>query len=133
MVDAAASAEEREVVIEGQGALFDRPEFESSEKLRAFLRAFEEKERLLGLLDRTIVATGVTVLVGSEAKLADVSDIGVISAPYRSSGQGAGTVGIVGPTRMDYGKLMPLVGFMSEVISDVLDQGDDGQHEDDGD
>jgi heat-inducible transcriptional repressor len=128
VVDAAATTEPRDVVIEGQGTLFDRPEFESSEKLRAFLRTFEEKERLLGLLDRTIVATGVTVLVGSEAKLADVSDIGVISAPYRSSGQGAGTVGIVGPTRMDYGKLMPLVGFMSDVMSEVLDPGehDDG-------
>lgn len=121
VVEAAANAEERDVVIEGQGALFDRPEFESSEKMRAFLRAFEEKERLVGLLDRTIAASGVTVLVGSEANLVDVPDIGVITAPYRAGGQGAGTVGLVGPTRMDYGKLMPLVGFMSEVITDVLD------------
>ncbi len=125
MVDAAAGAEAREMVIEGQGALFDRPEFESSEKMRAFLRAFEEKERLVGLLDRTIAASGVTVLVGSEANLVDVPDIGVISAAYRAGGHGAGTVGLVGPTRMDYGKLMPLVGFMSEVISDVLDPGEE--------
>jgi heat-inducible transcriptional repressor len=124
IVEAAVDAEEREMVIEGQGALFDRPEFESSEKMRAFLRAFEEKERLVGLLDRTIAASGVTVLVGSEANLVDVPDIGVISAAYRAGGYGAGTVGLVGPTRMDYGKLMPLVGFMSEVISDVLDPGD---------
>ena len=93
--------------------------------MRAFLRAFEEKERLVGLLDRTIAASGVTVLVGSEANLVDVPDIGVISAAYRAGGHGAGTVGLVGPTRMDYGKLMPLVGFMSEVISDVLDPGEE--------
>ncbi len=133
MVEAAVSPDAREVVIEGQGALFDRPEFESSEKMRAFLRAFEEKERLVGLLDRTIAAAGVTVLVGSEANLVDVPDIGVISAAYRAGGHGAGTVGLVGPTRMDYGKLMPLVGFMSEVISDVLDPGDPDAGETDPD
>ena len=125
MVEAAVGSEAREVVIEGQGALFDRPEFVSSEKMRAFLRAFEEKEKLVGLLDRTIAASGVTVLLGSEANLVDVPDIGVISAVYRAGGHGAGSVGLVGPTRMDYGKLMPLVGFMSEVISDVLDPGED--------
>jgi heat-inducible transcriptional repressor len=128
MVDAAAADEDREVIIEGQGALFDRPEFESAEKMRAFLRTFEEKERLVGLLDRTIVASGVTVLLGSEANLVDVPDIGVISASYRTGGISTGTVGIVGPTRMDYGKLMPLVGFMSEVMGGVLD-GEDGDEE----
>lgn len=132
MVDAAAGPEEREMVIEGQGALFDRPEFESSEKMRGFLRAFEEKERLVGLLDRTIAASGVTVLVGSEANLVGVPDIGMISAAYRAGGQGAGTVGLVGPARLDYGKLMPLVGFMSEVISGVLDPGE-GEEGDDPD
>ncbi len=127
MVDAASADEAREVVIEGQGGLFDRPEFESAEKMRAFLRTFEEKERLVGLLDRTIVASGVTVLVGSETNLVDIPDIGVISAMYRTGGLSTGTVGIVGPTRMDYGKLMPLVGFMSEVIGGVLDGEDDEQ------
>lgn len=127
IVDAAAADEDREVVIEGQGALFDRPEFESAEKMRAFLRTFEEKERLVGLLDRTIVASGVTVLVGSETNLVDIPDIGVISASYRTGGLSTGTVGIVGPTRMDYGKLMPLVGFMSEVMGGVLDRDDDDE------
>src|SRR5690606_29619005 len=107
MVDATLSSEERrsEIVIEGQGVLFDRPEFSSAEKIRSFLRAFEERETLLELLERTLVSGGFQVLIGSETRLGDVDDISVISASYRQAGSGTGTVGVIGPTRMDYGKV----------------------------
>lgn len=123
-VDAAVAAAPRtdEVIIEGQGVLFDRPEFADSEKIRGFLRTFEEKERLLDLLDRTIAAGGVQVLVGSETNLVEVPDIGLISTSYRTHGVRAGSLAIVGPTRMDYAKLMPIVGFAAQVTSDVLDR-----------
>lgn len=119
---AAATIRTEEVIIEGQGLLFDRPEFSDSEKIRGFLRTFEEKERLLDLLDRTIAAGGVQVLVGSEANLVEAPDIGLISTSYRTNGVRMGTLAIVGPTRMDYAKLMPLVGFAAQVTSDVLDR-----------
>lgn len=119
---AAATIRTEEVIIEGQGLLFDRPEFADSEKIRGFLRTFEEKERLLDLLDRTIAAGGVQVLVGSEANLVEAPDIGLISTSYRTNGVRVGTLAIVGPTRMDYAKLMPLVGFAAQVTSDVLDR-----------
>ncbi len=110
-----------EVVIEGHTVLFDRPEFSDPEKIRRYLRTFEEKERLLGLLDQTLLAGGVQVLIGSETALEDLPDISLISANYKRGGVRAGTVGIIGPTRMDYGKLVPLVGFTAQVMSDVLD------------
>lgn len=123
MLDAAASAASRDgdVIIEGQGALFDRPEFADAEKIRGFLRAFEDKERLLDLLDRTIAAGGVQVLVGSEARFPEAPDIGLITANYTTGGVPAGSVAVVGPTRMDYAKLMPLVRFAAQVTGDVLD------------
>jgi heat-inducible transcriptional repressor len=110
-----------DLVIEGQGALFDRREFEDPEKIRRFLRTFEERERLLGLLDRAIAAGGVRVLVGSEAELDAADDVGVISTSYRAHGVPSGSLGLIGPTRLDYAKLMPLVGFTAQVVSDVLD------------
>lgn len=110
-----------EVVIEGHTVLFDRPEFSDPEKIRRYLRTFEEKEQLLSLLDQTLAAGGVQVLIGSETELEDVPDISLISANYRRGGINAGAVGIIGPTRMDYGKLVPLVGFTAQVMSDVLD------------
>ncbi len=109
------------VVIEGQGALFDRPEFGDAEKIRSFLSAFEEKQKLLELLEQTLLADGVQVFIGSEAALDEVSDIGVISSSYRRDGSNVGSLGIVGPTRMDYRKYVPLVGFAANVLSDVLD------------
>ena len=137
MLDATVRSEQRtdDVVIEGQGVLFDRPEFHDAEKIRGFLKTFEERERLLDLLDRTLAAGGVTVLVGSEANLVDAPDVGVISANYSAHGVTAGALGVIGPTRMDYAKLMPLVGFTAQVMSDVLagrsaEEGDDEDDED---
>lgn len=124
IVEAAAAVPsdvEDVLVIEGQGALFDRREFSDPEKIRRFLRTFEERERLLGLLERTIAAGGVQVLVGSEAELEPESDVGVISSSYLAHGVPSGSLGVIGPSRLDYAKLMPLVGFTAEVVSDVLD------------
>ncbi len=101
--------------------LFDRPEFGDAEKIRRYLSAFEEKQKLLQLLEQTLLADGVQVFIGSEAALDDVDDISVISSPYRRDGARVGSFGIVGPTRMDYKKYVPLVGFAADVLSDVLD------------
>lgn len=134
MVEAAAAGSDApgEVVIEGHSVLFGRPEFTDAEKIRRYLRTFEEKERLLGLLDQTLVAGGVQVLIGSEAALTDEPDISLISANYKRGGVSAGTLGIIGPTRMDYGKVVPLVGFTAQVMSDVLDgRGADDDEDDD--
>lgn len=122
VVEAVSSASEErgDLVIEGQGRLFDRPEFADVEKIRSYLRAFEEKERLLAMLDRTLAAGGVQVLIGTETDLADVRDISLISAKYGQNGQAIGALGVIGPTRMDYAKVVPLVGFTAECMSELL-------------
>ena len=113
--------EETQVVIEGQGALFDRPEFGDAEKIRLYLSAFEEKRQLLELLEETLLADGVRVFIGSETALDEPRDISMISSPYRRDGSSVGSFGIVGPTRMDYRKYVPLVGFAANLLSDLLD------------
>lgn len=123
MVEAtvAGQAEKTQVVIEGQGALFDRPEFGDAEKIRGYLSAFEEKQKLLELLEQTLLADGVQVFIGSETALDALRDISLISSPYRRGGSSVGSFGIVGPTRMDYRRYVPLVGFAANLLSDVLD------------
>ena len=126
-----AAAEEQgpeEVLIEGQGRLFDRPEFLDAEKIRRFLRAFQDKERLVGLLGTAISAGGVQVRIGSEAKLDDVEDVSLISASYGQPGDATGTLAVIGPTRIDYAKVVPLVGFTAKVIGELLS----GQLDEDG-
>jgi heat-inducible transcriptional repressor len=120
-----------EVHIEGQRLLFGRPEFASGEKIRAFLRAFEERERLLSLLDRTIVAGGVQVVIGLEANIEDVEDVSLVSATYKEPSGGMGTVGIIGPTRMDYAKVVPLVEFTATAMGRVLGGDTDDDADDD--
>lgn len=123
LLDAAVSAggPRDNVVIEGQGLLLERPEFADVEKLRSLVRAFEDRERLLDLLDRTLTAGGVQVLIGKETNLGDVEDLTMISASYRHGG----SLGVIGPTRMDYGKVVPLVGYTASVVADLLDGNDD--------
>ena len=134
MVDAALTQDSGrpEVVIEGQGRLFDRPEFQSAETIRAFLRTFEEKAQLLDLLDRTLAVGGVQILIGAEAELDDVRDVSVISASY-GRGAAGGSVGIIGPSRMDYAKVVPLVEFTARTIGRILEGSSDEDDDDPAD
>ena len=121
MIDAAVEREEpAKVRIEGQGRLFDRPEFLDADKIRQYLRAFDDKERLLELLEQTLASGGVRVLIGSETRLEHVDDISLISSPFSGSGSAKGSLGVIGPTRMDYAKVVPLVGFTARVMSEIL-------------
>lgn len=108
------------VLVEGQHLLFDRPEFSSAEKIRRFLKAFEDRELLLSLLDDTLASGGVHVRIGADAELGEVQDVSVISANYRHSDQSVGTVSVIGPARVDYGKIVPLVGFTAHMIGRTL-------------
>ncbi|MEM1418561.1 MAG: heat-inducible transcriptional repressor HrcA [Myxococcota bacterium] len=121
MVDATAQAASSggDLVID-QGRLFDRPEFLDADKIRRYLRAFDDREHLLALLESTLGAGGVSVLIGSEVSLGTVDDVSVISSRYERDVQSAGTVAVIGPTRMDYAKVVPLVGYTAQVMSRVL-------------
>lgn len=123
IIDAAVEGEQRStsLVIEGQDRLFDRPEFLDADKIRRYLRAFDDKGRLVDLLEKTLAAGGVRVLIGSEAGLTDVEDVSIISSSFRRSG----SLGVIGPTRMDYGKVVPLVEFTAKAVGEVLASADE--------
>jgi heat-inducible transcriptional repressor len=117
-----AASDERAVLIEGQTRLLGQPDFANVDKMRGVLGALEEKERLLELLDRTMAAGGVQVLIGAEVQLIESQDLTVIAAPYGSPGAGSGTLGLIAPTRIDYQKVVPLVGCAASMVSDLLDK-----------
>ena len=122
VVDATLYAESgsREVVIQGQQLLLGQPDFASVEKMRSVLGALAEQERLLELLDRTLAAGGVQVLIGAEAQLPDTQDLSLITAPFGR--EGLGTLGVIAPTRTNYQKVVPLVGFAANLLTDLLEQ-----------
>jgi heat-inducible transcriptional repressor len=109
-----------EVVIEGQALLLDRPEFGNVDRLRELLLALEARERLVGLLDRTLDSDRVQVFLGEETSSAVGYPVSVVAARYRERGGPAGAVGVIGPTRMDYPLVVPLVAAAADAMSTAL-------------
>ncbi|MFO0757333.1 MAG: heat-inducible transcriptional repressor HrcA [Byssovorax sp.] len=112
-----------EVLIEGQSRLIDLPEYADAGRLKKLMLALEERQELLDLLDKTLAAGSVTVYVGSEAGDLGGGELSLVVAPFADHGRVAGTVGVLGPTRMDYAKVMPLVDATAAAMSEALAKG----------
>ncbi len=108
------------LVIEGQARLIDLPEYSDVARLKKVVLALEEREELVGLLDRTLAAGSVTVFVGSETGDLGGGELSLVVAPYTDRGRIAGTIGVLGPTRMDYAKVMPIVDATATAMSEAL-------------
>lgn len=110
-----------EVKIGGTAHFLDQPEFaQHQERMRAVLRALEEKETLLRLLDRCLEAEGVNVVIGSESAVEDVMECSLITHTYNEGEQPVGVVGILGPKRMEYPRLMSIVEYTANVLTRML-------------
>src|SRR5262249_14767986 len=93
------------VVIEGEALLLEHPEFSDVDRMRQLVLALGERETIVSLLDRTIRAEEVQIFVGSEAGDLGGGALSLVAAPYSDQGRLAGTIGVLGPTRMDYPKV----------------------------
>lgn len=119
---------ETDVVIEGQAKLFEHPEFSDAEGLRQLVTAFDARERLVGLLDATLAAGSsggggvATVVVGKEAGDLAGGQLSIVRAPYTDHGRTSGTVAVIGPMRMDYPKVLPLVSATANAMSEFIDK-----------
>lgn len=114
------SSSER-VLIEGTGSFLETPEFaEDVRRMRALFKALDEKHKLLSLLDRVQRAREMQIFIGAESEFGSQGDVTVIASPYGADDQVLGTVGVIGPTRLDYQRVIPLVNFTARVLSRVL-------------
>ncbi|HET9955102.1 MAG TPA: heat-inducible transcriptional repressor HrcA [Polyangiaceae bacterium] len=123
LLGAAAQGLERraDVVIEGQARLLDQPEFGSVNSLRELMAAFEDRERLVKLLDQAIFADRVNVFLGEETRQMVGCAVSLVAAAYRDEdGAPTGAVGVIGPERMDYPFVVPLVGATAEAMTVML-------------
>lgn len=107
-----------EIMVDGASNLIATTE--DLDRAKRVLRTLEEKDVILKLLDRTLNAPGICVFIGAEANLADLTDISVVASTYGSEERPLGTIGVIGPSRMNYSKVIPLVDFTAEVITEVL-------------
>jgi len=119
----APPADERErVLVDGEASFLDAPEFADVGKARALLKAFAEKDRILRVLDRVLRSQEVQIFIGAESEFATVPDVSMVAAPYGVSGRVLGTLAVVGPTRMNYARVIPLVDLTARELSRALAQ-----------
>jgi heat-inducible transcriptional repressor len=114
------------VLAHGEESFLDAPEFADVQKARALLKAFAEKDRILRVLDRVLGAQEVQIFIGAESEFAAVPDVSVVAAPYGLGDKFLGTLAVVGPTRMNYARVIPLVDLTARQISRALAALSDG-------
>jgi len=119
----AASESSEEVVISGESNLLDSQDLSSNMvNLRKLFELFDRRTGLLQLLEISNRAQGVQIFIGGEAGVAPLDECSVITAPYEVDGRIVGTVGVIGPTRMAYERVIPIVDITAKLLSSLLTQ-----------
>ena len=111
---------QEEYVVAGESRLIQQAGANDMDKLRELFDAFERKRDLLELLDRCSRADGVQIFIGEEAGYEVLGDYSVITAPYAQGTQPVGVLGVIGPTRMAYERVIPLVDITARLLTAAL-------------
>ena len=111
---------QEEYVVAGESRLIQQASANDMDKLRELFDAFERKRDLLELLDRCSRADGVQIFIGEEAGYEVLGDYSVITAPYAQGTQPVGVLGVIGPTRMAYERVIPLVDITARLLTAAL-------------
>jgi len=116
-----AMSEHDDVVISGERNLLSVSDLSSNmTSLRKLFEMFEQKTGLVQLLDASSRATGVQIFIGGESQLVPMDDMSVVTAPYEVNGKIVGTLGVIGPTRMAYERVIPIVDITAKLLSNAL-------------
>jgi len=119
--DAAEAKQGRDYVISGEHNLLHVEDFSADMgRLRGLFSLFEQKTELLQLLDAGRRGQGIHIFVGSESGLASLDECSVITAPYSADGQVIGTLAVIGPKRMDYQRVIPIVDITAKLLGNAL-------------
>ena len=120
MARAALEKEAETVFVGGRANVLNHPEFTDLRLLKAALRALEEKRLIIKLLDRTAAADGVCIFIGGAGRQS-LAGLSVVGASYCAAGDCVGSLGVVGPMRMDYARVVPIVAYTARQVSQLLD------------
>jgi heat-inducible transcriptional repressor len=109
-----------EYVIAGETNLMGFAELSNVDRLRRLFEAFNEKRDILQLLDSCLRADGIQIFIGQESGYRILDDISVVTAPYMLDNQVVGVLGIIGPTRMEYERIIAIVDVTAKLLSSAL-------------
>ncbi|MFQ5669836.1 MAG: heat-inducible transcriptional repressor HrcA [Acidobacteriota bacterium] len=120
--------EAEEVLVDGASNVVGEPDFEDVQRMKSLFRAFEEKSRLVEILNACLEQGRSRILIGSETRVPSLSDLTLISSPYSYREQPVGALGVIGPTRMNYDRLVILVESLSRFLSESLSRRAQADH-----
>jgi heat-inducible transcriptional repressor len=120
LLESAISHGEHEVMLSQASALADQPEFASGDGMRKLIALTDTRQRLAALLRERTVRPGITVTIGSENADPMLGELTVVTAEYRSGGF-SGVIGVIGPTRMPYAKVVSVVTHTSRLVTAMLE------------
>jgi heat-inducible transcriptional repressor len=115
-----ASSDKGDVYIKGETNLMTFAELSDIETLKRLFDAFSRKRIMLDLLDRSINANGVQVFIGQESGYRFFDDVSVVTAPYKVDDDQVGVLGVIGPTRMAYDRILPIVDITAKLLGSAL-------------
>jgi len=107
-------------VVAGQSNLLDSASAENMDRLRELFEEFQQQKDILSLMERCVRADGVQIFIGEEAGLDPLVDFSFITAPYQTSGRSVGVLGVIGPTRMAYDRVIPIVDVTARMLTAAL-------------
>jgi heat-inducible transcriptional repressor len=110
-----------DVVIQGKETVFSKPDLADLERLREIVSAFEDKGRIVRILNRVLEVPGVSVLLGEEMEQLGMENFSMVASCYTRRNVPVGSLGVIGPIRMDYTRVIPLVGYMANILSELLE------------
>lgn len=120
VVEAVQSADERQIYTSGATNILKYPELGDIEKTSELLEAFEEKKLLGQLADETMNSTGIQVYIGDETPVKNMKDLSVVTATYAMQDGAKGTIGIIGPKRMDYKKVVSTLKDLTQELDQIF-------------
>jgi len=110
----------KDYVLAGQTNLMDVDELSDIEKLRNLFEAFNHKRDILHLLDQALSASGVQIFIGEESGYEVLDDYSIVTSTYEDSNRTIGVLGVIGPTRMEYERVIPIVDLTAKMLSTAL-------------
>jgi heat-inducible transcriptional repressor len=119
--EALAPAASEDVLLAGQTRLMGVQDLSDLDRLRELFEAFASKREILQLLERTIQAPGVQIFIGEETGMVSLGDVSLVTAPYTAHGQVLGVLGVIGPKRMAYDRLIPLVQVTADMLGAAME------------
>jgi len=119
----AVSEGSEQYVISGERNLLSMQDLsQDMRRLRQLFELFERKTSLVQILDLSLRGQGVQIFIGGESGFSAPDEVSVVTSPYKVNGEVVGTVGVIGPTRMAYDRVIPIVDVTAKLLSSALSQ-----------